>query len=488
MAQVPGRRRVFPEKTPQPITGMNHASDRTMRSSTLLNPSVSLLALTLVACSGSSPTPADQPASTAIVKAEVQRDPVSSISPDAITGAVVANNAFAVDLFAQARADQPSGNFLTSPISASLALTMTYAGAAGQTATEMATALHFANAGSSIFDGQNALSQGFAARAATALASDQDLANRGHQPAPSADDYILQVVNSVWGEQTYTWEPPFLNTLAKSYGTGVYVTDFIHQFEQARQTINTWVSDQTADKINNLLPEGSLDDQTRMVLVNAIHLKFPWATAFKASATAPATFTKTDGSTLSASFMNDMQTLPYVDDGKAQVVELPLSGGQVSVLIALPHGDLATYEAGLSVESAALKRPLASAWVTLSLPKLSFTSPTFSLKSALTAMGMKQAFDPDAANFSAMCAHPPNGENLYVADVLQKAMVAMQETGVEAAAATAVVIAGETSVGPQPPQVSMVVNRPYLVAIVDNPTGAVLFLGHIEDPTDAGGK
>jgi len=262
----------------------------------------------------------------------------------------------------------------------------------------------------------------------------------------------------------------------------VYPQDFIHQFDQARLNINAWVSDETADKINNLLPQGSLNSQTRMVLVNAIHIKLPWDQPFGASATAPSTFTRADGTIVSASFMNLTLTAPYADDGKAQIVSLPLSGKQVSVVISLPHPDvdLATYEANLATGSAALAQSTSHAYVELSLPKATFTSPTFSLQSALVAMGMSQAFDPNSADFSGMAAR-----SLYIFDVLQKATIAMQETGVEAAAATAVIM-GEKSGSPTTPT-PMVVNRPYLIAIVDVWSGAVLFLGHIADPTDVGG-
>jgi serpin B len=103
-------------------------------------------------------------------------------------------------------------------------------------------------------------------------------------------------------------------------------------------------------------------------------------------------------------------------------------------------------------------------------------------------MGMVSAFDPSAADFSGLCAHPPDGDTLFVGDVLQKAMLSMQESGVEAAAATAVVVVGSASAlpGPPPTPVPMVVNRPYLAALVDGPTGAILMLGHVTDPTDAG--
>lgn len=268
----------------------------------------------------------------------------------------------------------------------------------------------------------------------------------------------------------------------RSYGTGVFLEDFAAQPDPARLAINAWVSSQTADKILNLLPVGSIDDGTRMVLVNAIHLKMPWTTPFDATATMPGTFTHENGAAVSVPFMNQTTELGYVDDPSAQVVAIPLGDGDLRVVIALPHGDLGPYEDGLTASSPAFA-PLGSAMVALSLPKVAFTSPTFSLANSLKAMGMTDAFDPVGANFTKMCAHPPDG-NLYIQDVLQKAMLAMQENGVEAAAATAVIVDRSLS-GESATPVSMVVNQPFLVAIVDS-TGAILFLGHIDDPTQAG--
>jgi serpin B len=437
------------------------------------------------ACSSSGNGSSD--AQPAIAEAAVERTPASAISTDVMTAAVTANNALAVDLYQHVLAGAGSGNVLISPVSASFALTMTYAGAVGDTATEMASALHIdPSAGSAIFDGQNALSQALTQRGTDALARAQQNAQSGNQPAPSADDYDLNVVNSVWGEKTYPWEQPFLTILAQDYGTGVYQEDFIHAFEPARAAINSWVSDETKDKINDLLPAGSLDSTTRMVLVNALHLKFPWEHTFDPTQTASGDFTLASGSTVSTSFMNQSQIFNYSDDGKAQIASLPLSNGELSLVVALPHAgvDLASYEASLSATSFDLTAT-GDALVQLSLPKTQFTSPSVSLKNALEAMGMQRAFDAAAADFSGICAHPPDGGKLSVSDVLQKAMISMQESGVEAAAATAVVLR-DAAVELPPMQVTMAVNRPYLVALVDNPTGAILMLGQIVDPTDAG--
>lgn len=452
----------------------------------------------LLALTGCSGTASDQTAADAapahIVQADVTRDPASAVSASALSAAVAANNAFSIDLFAheQAAGDLGTGNVLISPISASLALTMTYAGANGQTATEMASALHLgAAADGSIFAGQNAISQALNGRGAAALTQAQTNAKSSQAPAPSADDYQLQMINSVWGQSTYTWEQPFLQILAKNYGTGVYQEDFVHDFEPARLTIDDWVSQETKGKITNLLPEGSLDTFTRMVLVNAIHLKFPWQTAFDPAATVPGTFTRADSSTVTANFMNLTNDFGYVDDGRAQIAALPMFNNELAVVIALPHEgvDLANYEATLSSTAAPLVLPQTNALLALSLPKTDFTSPSFSLKKALTAMGMNLAFDMTQADLSGLCARPPDGDTLYVKDVLQKATLSLQETGGEAAAATAVVVSGDLSVEVDPETPTpMTVNRPYLVEIVDVPTGAVLMLGHVQDPTDAGGS
>ncbi len=433
---------------------------------------------------GPTTTVAGQP--VAFARSELARTPASNVAASDLGDAVSANNAFAVDLYAQLRSAAAGQNLLTSPLSASIALTMTYAGAQGTTATQMATALHYGSATSTIFEGQNALSQALASRAAAALTADQKLTNGEGQTAPDPSDYQLQVVNSVWGETGYPWQAPFLNILAQDYGTGVYQEDFATSFDTARGLINTWVSDETNDKIQDLLPEGSLDNLTRMVLVNAVHIKLPWANPFTASLTQPASFT-TAGGTVSTPFMNQTTNLPFVDDGQAQIVGLPLSNNQLGVVIALPHGDLATYEAGLTATSAGLQMPQGSPLVQLSVPKVTFTSPTFSLANALKALGMPVAFDKANADFKGLCV-PTDGQNLYISDVLQKAMIAMQETGVEAAAATAVII-DETDGAEEnpPPPVVVNVNRPYLISIVDVPTGAVLFVGHIVDPTMNGG-
>jgi serpin B len=280
-----------------------------------------------------------------------------------------------------------------------------------------------------------------------------------------------------------------LRIVSEDYGAGLTEVDFRHQFENARRAINSWVSAQTAERIKDLLPPKAVDETTRMVLVNALHLKLPWARPFAASKTDSASFTPADGKERSRRFMHSQGNFRYRDDGAAQIIALPLSGDQLTVLVALPHEGVSLdgYERSLRAGSAALTMPEKVALVALSLPKTSFTSESFSLNDALRALGAKRAFDRDQADFSGICSRIPDGLNLYISDVFQKTMLEVQENGVEAAAATAVGVMVAVSEQLDPPvPIPMVVNRPFLISVVDVPTGAFLMLGQINDPGDSG--
>jgi serpin B len=405
-----------------------------------------------------------------------------------IATAVDANNAFALDLYGKVVPTFNGGNGLTSPISASLALTMTYAGAQGTTATQMASVLHIPTSGTSIFDGQNALSQALDGRAGAAYDADKQSASQGGGKAPSPSDYVLTVVNSVWGQTGDPWAGPFLDVLAKSYGTGVYLLDIDADPTAAETDINDWVSNETGGKINPLLGPNVLDSSTQMVLVNAIHVKLPWYSAFNTIATAPRTFTRGDKSTVTAQFMNQTfdpdQSIPYgyAATTAGQFLSLPLAGNQLSVVFALPTQDLPTLTASLTKDS--FKVPSTSSTVILALPKFSFTGGTISLKSALQSLGMTEPFQGDA-DFNGMVTTPlPDG--LFISDVFQKAMMDVAENGVEAAAATAVVMAtGAAAPEDAAPPIILTFDQPFVVSIVDS-SGAILFLGQIDDPTASG--
>lgn len=445
-----------------------------------------------IASASAAPKPAGSAESAPLlVVNSAARVSASTVAPAELEAAVRANNEFAVALFAQLRRSSKGQNLLTSPLSASLALTMASAGARGETAREIAATLHIHDS-RAIFAGQNALAQALLGRGNEAFATIEASPFVREKPSPS--DFHVQVVNSIWGQADYAWEAPFLRTLAENYGAGLTAADFRSQFEPARKAINAWVSKETADKINDLLPEGSIDQSTRMVLVNALHLKLPWAKPFSAEDTKSAPFTHADGKQSTRRFMHLEADFAYRDDGAAQIVSLPLAGQQLTVLVALPHRGISLdqYERSLRAGAAALSPPPQKALVALSLPKTSFTTESFSLREVLQALGMKRAFDRVHADFLGMCSHLPDGDNLYLTDVVQKAMIELQEKGIEAAAATAVLtaVAASARLNPPPPPVPipMVVNRPYLISVVDAPTGTVLLLGQINDPSDEGSK
>jgi len=429
-----------------------------------------------------------EPVASAELPEGVARAGTDRVPPSALSGAVKANNEFGTALFGALRAESASKNFLTSPISASLALGMTYAGARGQTQTELARALRLgALSGDKLFAGQNALSQSLSTRGPLAFEQAQADA-RGSATPPLASDYTLEIVNSLWGQASYPWQAPFLQTLANNYGAGLFKRDFVRSAQPTRLEINHWVSAHTNDKINDLLPAPAVTPDTRLVLVNALHLKFPWDTEFRKSATKALPFTRTDRKPVTVQFMHRQAQHAYRDDGSAQIVGLPLSSRRLWLIVALPHAgiSLTDYERSLRADSPALSVPSKQELVALALPRVTFTSPSFSLASALQRLGMTQAFDPKLARFEGMAQVPPGEAPLFIGDVVQKTMIAMQETGIEAAAATAVMMMAGAAFAPhkEPVPIPMLVNRPYLLAIVDQPTGALLMLGHIEEPQE----
>ncbi|HQK17928.1 MAG TPA: serpin family protein, partial [Polyangiaceae bacterium] len=360
----------------------------------------------LAACGGESDSPqdTDNPNNNTdkpqVARSELERAPASSVSSDTVDAIVQADNAFAFDLFAKARASAKSSNTVMSPLSVSIALGMTWAGARNQTAEEMAKTLHFDKPGLDVHAGHNALTQTLESRAADALANAKEKAKLMGSSAPSEDNFRLHIVNSVWADGSYTWERPFLDTLAVNYGAGVFLADFIHEYDAERERINTWVSNETQNKINNLLPDGSLDENTRMVLVNAIHLRMPWELPFEKDFTKPGDFTTADGSMVTAEFMSQDAPFGYYEDAAAQVVSLPLVGRQLSLVVALPKDSLESYEAGLTAASwKAVWEARETKPVDLALPKFSFTTDAIKLKEVFQQLGMVQAFEAPMADF-----------------------------------------------------------------------------------------
>jgi serpin B len=361
---------------------------------------------------------------------------------------------FAFDLYRAEIGSDTSSNVFYSPYSISVALAMTYAGAGGDTATQIATAMHFTLPAARLHTAFDALD--------LALASRQGIK--------------LSVANSIWGQKSLQYGAPFLDTLAVDYGSEVRGVDFINAATQAENDINGWVADQTGGKIESLFGPGALDTSTRVVLVNAVYFDAAWKTQFDTNRTNAATFTKLDGSSVAAMTMNASSlTLNVAQAPTYTAVELPYTGDQTTMLIVMPTGgQFASVAAGLSGQflSSVVASLQSEADLSLSLPRFTIQGASVSLKSALTTLGMVDAFT-SAADLSPMVTDEP----LYVHDVVHQAYVRVSESGTEAAAATGVSTAGFAAGD------SVAVDHPFFFFIRDVPTGAVLFVGRVMDPT-----
>jgi serpin B len=391
---------------------------------------------------------------------EIRSDaPRSSAEPAAAQEARAAVDAFSADLYKILARDQ--GNVVLSPYSVAVALAMTRAGAVGETQKQMDTVLHVALS-KDPSAGFNALDQALAKRPGKFKVGDQTL------------ELELATANRLWGQKDFTFERAFLETLAKDYGAGMQIVDY-KAAETARRMINDWVAGRTRDRIKDLVPQGVLDAQTRLVLTNAIYLKAAWLLRFNDAV--PGIFHLANGSNVQVDLMSQSESLLYGAGDGYQAVRLPYAGGLSMVVIVPDAGKLSSFERGL--DGAALRRiasGLSSTQVVLSMPKFSFRSKA-QLKSALTELGMPLAFT-DRADFSGMTKQ----DSLEIADVIHQAFIAVDEKGTEAAAATAV-LARLTSAPLRP--VELRIDRPFLFLIQDDETGAILFMGRVADPKAA---
>jgi serpin B len=363
---------------------------------------------------------------------------------------------FATDLYGRLKSQD--GNLFFSPNSISTALAMTYGGARNNTATEMASVLHFTMPN----DRLNAA-----------------YASRLHDLNASGKGYELNVANALWGQKGFAWQKDFIDSNERYYDAGLNELDFA-KTEEARQTINTWVEKNTHDKIKDLIQPGVLDSLTRMVLTNAIYFKGNWALQFDQKMTFDGDFWTSATDKVKAPLMNEHGQFNYMENDTLQAVELPYTGKGVSMIVLLPRkrDGLGALEEKLTAKSLAewtgAMRPVNDLAVTL--PKFKMTTQ-FELNKVLEAMGMKDAFGPNA-DFSGMGGEPGL---LYLTHVIHKAFVDVNEEGTEAAAATAVV----ASRAPGPPRPTFRADHPFVLVIRDNKSGAILFMGRLVKPLAA---
>jgi serpin B len=373
------------------------------------------------------------------------------------------NGAFAFDLYQQLKTGE--GNLFYSPYSISAALAMTYAGAGGTTAERMARALHFDLPQEKLHPAFNWL--------------DSELAKRGEGAGGKDDEgFRLNVVNAIWGQKDYEFKVAFLDTLAENYSAGLRILDFISEPEKSRITINDWVSEQTEERIQDLIAPGGITPLTRLVLTNAIYFNAAWENQFYEEATTDLPFYLLGGGSVTVPMMRQTESFGYAEGDNYQAVELPYDGRELSMVILLPtEGKFTEFENGLDYRQAdGIIGSLKDKRVKLTMPKFEFESE-FSLKQALSALGMAEAFS-GGADFSGMTGN----NDLFIGDVVHKAFVSVDENGTEAAAATAVVMV-TSAPGPKPEEpVTVTVDRPFIFLIQDIETGAILFIGRVMNP------
>jgi serpin B len=374
------------------------------------------------------------------------------------TAVAEGNNAFAVALYGQLR--KQSGNLFFSPESISTALAMAYAGAAGDTASQMAKTLHFTLPPAQLHPAMGA------------LLGDLNAAHDGYQ---------LTVANALWAQQGYTFLDSFLNLLKRDYGAGLNQVDFKGATEAARLTINQWVEQKTQDKIKDLLQPGALEPNTRLVLTNAIYFKGEWLTQFDKAQTRNEDFYLAPSKTTTTPLMHREGNFRYFDGGTFQLLEMPYKSNDLSMVILLPKD-----RAGLTALEQSLTAANVQQWlgqlspvskIIVTVPKFKSTQQ-FALGSTLRAMGMAEAFD-SRADFSGMTGH----RDFAISEVIHKAYIDVNEEGTEAAAATAVTMMAMAMRPAQPPPVFRA-DHPFVFLIRDNRSDSILFMGRLADPTN----
>jgi serpin B len=403
-----------------------------------------------------------------VMQSNVARDISPGASADDLGALVAGNSAFAFDFYQAVRGQ--SGNLFYSPHSLSVALAMTYAGARGSTAEQMAETLHYTLPQERLHPAFNALDL-----ALTGRDSGED---GGDAPQP----FQLNIANSLWGQQDYPFLPGFLDLLALNYGAGLRLVDFAAAPEPSRREINQWVEKQTQEKIKELVPEGGITPGTTLVLANAIYFKADWLYPFSPIRTRPESFYPLVGEPYDVPMMSTPQAvaLPYYQGQGFQAVELPYVGNQVSMLVLVPDkGEFSRFEASLDAgQVQEILDGLEPRQVQLSMPKFRFETG-YNLAETLAGMGMPEAFEPGAADFSRMDAT----HSLFISEVFHKAFVAVDEKGTEAAAATAVVMGRSAALEPG---LELVIDRPFIFLIRDKGSDALLFVGRVLAP-QAGG-
>jgi serine protease inhibitor len=371
---------------------------------------------------------------------------------------VNASNKYCFELFKSIQNKAPDKNLFISPFSTMEALSMAYNGAAGTTKDEMAGVLGFSQY------------------------SDKEI-NEYNQSLTSAliqaDEKVkFEVANSIWYKQGFPVLQSFLDVNSEYYDAEVKALDF--SSPDAVTTINNWVDAKTHDKIQTIID--AIPPEAVMYLINAIYFKGSWQYEFDKTKTTTTDFYLTDGSTVQQNQMSMETSLNYYSSADFEVVELPYGSGAFNFMIVLPLpgkniNDITT---GLTdTKWADIINSMNKVKIVVKMPKIKFELNSL-LNDPLINLGMKSAFNADIADFSRI----DSARDLFISRVIHKTYIDLDEEGTEAAAVTAVEFEATAILnGPEDKPIFFVANRPFIYAITEKSTGAVLFIGKMLDPT-----
>ncbi len=384
------------------------------------------------------------------------------------------NSAFAFDLYQKLK--EEDGNLFYSPYSISTALAMTYTGARGETAEQMAGALNFdfGLPDERLHSAFNTLGEELAGRGKGREM--MVVQPEGEPVKENIEGFRLSIVNALWGQEDYDFLDDYLDLVERYYGGGLKTLDFINEPEPSRLEINNWASEQTEGRIKNLLPPGVINPLTRLILTNAIYFKARWEHEFSERMTQDDTFYLLDGDTVTVPMMHQQTRFAYAEGDDYQAVRLPYLGGEIAMVVLLPEeGRFKAFEDSLDLGGLNdIIEDMESREVKLALPKFEFETE-YALNKTLADSGITDAFNQGAADFSGMTGN----RELFISDAIHKAFVSVDERGTEAAAVTAIAMAA--SAPPSGP-VDFTANRPFIFLIQDIETGSILFIGRVMNP------
>jgi serpin B len=357
-------------------------------------------------------------------------------------------------------------NVVLSPASIALALGMVHAGAKGETAAEIAKALHVTREPKELHGAFGALLQGW---------------NRGDSGVE------LAVVDRLFGDTNVPFDRGYVDLTGKVFGAGMQLMNFSGAPDASRSEINAWVASQTHDRILDLLPARAVSADTKLVVVNAVYFKGSWAHAFDPAHTAPADFAAPELER-AVPMMTRTADIAYaaIPEAKVSLVQLPYVGERMAMVVVLPDAP-----DGLAALEQTLDAPALKSWigkiaprkVDLALPKfrVEMEAPLL-LKAPLQALGVRSVFDVTTADLTGIA---PAEQKLQIDEGYHKAFIEVDEKGTEAAAASALALGPG---GPPPKAEAPVVFRadhPFLFLVRDTETGAILFIGHVVSPSAA---